>query len=99
VTTRVGEESLVAAIDEPTAARALAAERALVRALEADCHTPVGAHAQVLGSEALRLRAFVGAADGSAWVRDELEGSDPERLGAAVAQRLLSAGAREVLAT
>jgi hypothetical protein len=40
----------------------------------------------------------VGAADGSAWVRDELDGADPERLGAAVAQRLLSAGAREVLA-
>jgi hydroxymethylbilane synthase len=97
VTTRAGEESLVAEIDEPAAARALGAERALVLALEADCHTPVGAHAQVLGADALRLRAFVGAADGSAWLRDELDGSEPERLGAAVAQRLLSAGAREVL--
>jgi hydroxymethylbilane synthase len=99
VTTRGGDESLVAAIGDAAAARALAAERALVRALEADCHTPVGAHAQVLASDALRLRAFVGAADGSAWVRDELDDSDPERLGAAVAQRLLSAGAREVLAS
>ncbi|HEX6696631.1 MAG TPA: hydroxymethylbilane synthase [Solirubrobacteraceae bacterium] len=97
VTTRAGEQSLVAEIDDPAAARALRAERALVRALEADCHTPVGAHAQVLGADALRLRAFVGAADGSAWLRDELDGSEPERLGAAVAQRLLSAGAREVL--
>ena len=60
MTTRAGEESLVAAIDDPAATRALAAERALVRALEADCHTPVGAHAEVLGSDALRLRAFVG---------------------------------------
>jgi len=99
VTTRGGDESLVAAIGDAAAARALAAERALVRALEADCHTPVGAHAQVLASDALRLRAFVGAADGTAWVRDELDDSDPERLGAAVAQRLLSAGAREVLAS
>ncbi len=98
VTTRAGEQSLVAEISDPAAAWALAAERALVRALEADCHTPVGAHAQVLGPDALTLRAFVGAADGSAWVRDELDGSDPEDLGAAVAQRLLSAGAREVLA-
>jgi hypothetical protein len=32
-------------------------------------------------------------------VRDELDDSDPERLGDAVAQRLLSAGAREVLAS
>jgi hydroxymethylbilane synthase len=97
VTTRAGEESSVSAIDHPVASRALAAERALVRAREADCHTPVGAYARVLGADALRLRAFVGAVDGSAWVRDELDGSEPERLGAAVAQRLLSAGAREVL--
>jgi hydroxymethylbilane synthase len=97
VTTRAGEEALVAAIDHAPSARALAAERALVRALQADCHTPVGAHADVLGSGALTLRAFVGATDGSAWVRDELDGDDPERLGAAVAARLLSAGAREVL--
>jgi len=97
VTTRAGEEALVADIGDPAAARALGAERALVRALEADCHTPVGAYAQAVGADALRLRAFVGAADGSAWIRDELDGSEPERLGAAVAQRLLSAGAREVL--
>jgi hydroxymethylbilane synthase len=99
VTTRAGEESLFAEIDDPAAARALTAERALVRALQADCHTPVGAHARFLGPDTLTLRAFVGAVDGSAWVRDELDGSDPERLGAAVAQRLLSAGAREVLAS
>jgi hydroxymethylbilane synthase len=99
VTTRAGEESLVAEIADPAAAWALTAERALVRALQADCHTPVGAHAHVLGPDALTLRAFVGAVDGSAWVRDELDGSDPERLGTAVAQRLLSAGAREVLAS
>jgi hydroxymethylbilane synthase len=98
VTTRAGEERLVAAIDHAPSARALVAERALVRALEADCHTPVGAHAQVLAPGTLTLRAFVGAPDGSAWVRDELDGADPEQLGAAVAARLLSAGAREVLA-
>jgi hydroxymethylbilane synthase len=99
VTTRAGQEALVAAIDHAPSARALAAERALVRALEADCHTPVGAHADVVAPGTLTLRAFVGAPDGSAWVRDELEGDDPERLGAAVAARLLSAGAREVLAS
>jgi hydroxymethylbilane synthase len=96
VTTRADEESLVAAIDDPPSARALAAERALVRALDADCHTPVGAHA-VIAPVTLSLRAFVGAPDGRAWVRDALDGDDPEALGAAVAKRLLSAGAREIL--
>jgi hydroxymethylbilane synthase len=97
VTTRAGEESLVAAIDDAASARALLAERAVVRGLDADCHTPVGAHASSLPDGRLALRAFVGAPDGSAWVRDDLEGDDAEALGAEVAQRLLSAGARDVL--
>jgi hydroxymethylbilane synthase len=99
VATRAGEQERVAAIDHAPSARALAAERALVRALQADCHTPVGAYAQVHAPSAMTLRAFVGASDGSAWVRDELDGEEPERLGADVAARLLSAGAREVLAS
>jgi hydroxymethylbilane synthase len=97
VTTRAGEESLVAAIDDAASARALLAERAVVRGLDADCHTPVGAHASSLPDGRLALRAFVGAPDGSAWVRDELEGDDAVALGAEVAERLLRAGAREVL--
>jgi hydroxymethylbilane synthase len=97
VTTRADEEALVAAIDHVPSARALAAERAVVRALDADCHTPVGAHAVAAPGGQLSLRAFVGAPDGGAWVRDELEGDDAEALGAEVATRLLSAGARAVL--
>jgi hydroxymethylbilane synthase len=99
VTTRADEASLVEAIDRAPSRRALLAERAVVRALDADCHTPVGAHASPLHDGRLALRAFVGAPDGSAWVCDELDGDDAEALGAAVAQRLLSAGAHDVLGT
>jgi hydroxymethylbilane synthase len=98
VTTRAGSEKLVTAIDHAWSARALAAERALVRELGADCHTPVGGHARVTPHGRLMLCAFVGAPDGSAWVRDEQEGDDAEELGGRVAARLVSAGAREVLA-
>jgi hydroxymethylbilane synthase len=87
----------VAAVSDARAARCLSAERALVRALEADCHTPVGAHATLDGGATLTLRAFVGAPDGAKWVRDELAGDDPEALGAEVARRLRAAGADEVL--
>jgi hydroxymethylbilane synthase len=97
VTTRAGEESLVAAIDHAPSRRALLAERTVVRVLDADCHTPVGAHSSSLPDGRLALRAFVGAPDGSAWLRDDLEGDDAEALGAEVAERLLRAGAREVL--
>jgi hydroxymethylbilane synthase len=99
VTVRAGDDAAgaaVARISDEGAERCLTAERALVRALEADCHTPVGAHA-VLDDGGLVLRAFVGAPDGAMWVRDELSGDDPEALGAEMAERLLAAGADEVL--
>ena len=75
---------------------ALTAERALVTALEATCDTPVGAHARRQG-EALRLDAYAGLPDGSAWVRDALDGdpAEPAALGRAVAERMLAAGARD----
>lgn len=75
---------------------ALRAERACVAALDADCHTAVGAH-----YDGERFRAWVGAEDGSAWLRDELAvagtNEEPEALGTLLASRLLSAGANEVL--
>jgi hydroxymethylbilane synthase len=86
-----------ARITDAEATRQVTAERALVRELGADCHTPVGAHAELRDGEGLHLRAFVGAVDGSAWVADELDGTDPEALGAEVARRLLAAGAGELL--
>ena len=65
-------------------ARACAPSARSSRALDADCDTPVGAHATRGDGDALTLRAFVGPPDGSAWVRDELRGDadDPEALGA-----------------
>jgi hydroxymethylbilane synthase len=103
--------ALEARADDPTAVEragaltdqealvALLAERALVRALDATCHTPVGALASASGEE-LRLSAYVGLPDGSHWIRDALEGevTDPAALGRALGERLLAAGAGDVLA-
>jgi len=77
---------------------ALIAERALSGALGASCDTPLGAHAAPCEG-GLRLRAWVGLPDGSAWTSDELIGdaSDPEALGRLVAARLQLAGAGEIL--
>jgi porphobilinogen deaminase len=46
------------------------------------------------------VSAFVGLPDGSAWARDTLTGSadEPAAVGVRVAERLLSAGAGELLA-
>lgn len=103
ITAREGDSESIAlalALDDAATHRALIAERALIEVLEADCQTPVGAHATV-EAQAMTLAAFVGRADGSAWLRDELTvsngASTPEQLGREVGQRMLAAGANEVL--
>jgi hydroxymethylbilane synthase len=89
----------VTAITDAQAFACLLAERALARELGASCHTPLGARAQADGDGRLRLRAWVGLPDGSAWLADELRGAiaDAERLGREVAERMRSAGAGELL--
>ncbi len=89
----------VQAITDKDALACLLAERSLARELGASCRTPLGAHAAPAGCGCLLLRAWVGLPDGSAWVRDELLGGfyDAEALGRRVAERLLAAGAGEML--
>jgi hydroxymethylbilane synthase len=99
---RTGDDSVrnaLATLHDPGAAACLAAERALAAGLGGSCHTPIGGHATPVAGDRLCLRAFVGLPDGSAWVRDVVEGPDgePERLGREAAARLLAAGARELL--
>ena len=88
----------VAAIGDLRAMRELTAERTVVTLLEATCASPLGAHARVDGGT-IAIEAFVGLPDGSEWVRDRLEGSaeQPALAGAELVQRLLAAGAREIL--
>jgi hydroxymethylbilane synthase len=76
----------------------LTAERAAIARLEATCHTPVGVCAR-LGQGELEIFGYAGDADGSDWVRDRLSGDleQPAALGEALAERMLAAGAREIL--
>ena len=78
----------------------LLAERAAVVALGATCHTPVGVHAVVTHEYRMRLQGFAGRPDGSEWVLDEHESDadTPEEAGRELAQRMLAAGAGEILA-
>ena len=88
----------LAALTHTDTARAIAAERALLTALQGDCNVPLAAFAEALGPERLRLRALVATPDGRRLVRGEAEGADPASLGAEVAEKLLAQGAREILA-
>jgi hydroxymethylbilane synthase len=87
-----------AAIGDLRAMRELTAERTIVALLGATCSSPLGAHARVEGAR-IEIDVFVGLPDGSEWLRDRLEGSadEPALAGAELVQRLLGAGAREIL--
>jgi hydroxymethylbilane synthase len=89
--TRAGSEAyqLCRALNDPGAEAESQAERALLRALEAGCHAPVGALARTDGGR-LRLKAFVGF-DAARPVDAELEGdaAQPEALGQALAAKIL----------
>ncbi len=81
------------------AARELTAERAAVAVLGATCATPVGVHARIQ-ADRIVIEAFVGLPDGSEWLRDQVEGDamDPATAGTLLADRLLAAGAHDILA-
>jgi hydroxymethylbilane synthase len=55
---------VVAAIDDPATATAIAAERAFLAVLDGSCRTPIAGHATVAGGE-LRLRGMILKPDGS----------------------------------
>ncbi len=98
---RAGDEATATAAARLTDRGALielTAERAATRALEASCDTPVGICARVTGDE-LVVIGYAGAADGARWVRDRVAGNpeQPVALGEALAERMLAAGAREIL--
>lgn len=99
---RSGDEEmaeLAGAVTDRRALMELTAERAVVTTLGATCHTPVGAYARLDGT-ALTVDGYAGLPDGSAWIRDRVEGeaAEPSALGRELGERMLAAGAGALLA-
>jgi hydroxymethylbilane synthase len=86
------------AVNDPESATALKAERALVIALDADCHTAVGAMATVSEGE-IEMSAVVLAPDGSSALRAMVTSTEAaETVGRNLAKQLLDSGADRLLA-
>ena len=86
----------LATINDPVAELCVMSERALASHLNATCATPLGASAVPASDSDVRLKAWIGLPDGSHWIQDELTG-DAAGVAASVAERMLAAGARELL--
>ncbi len=91
--------AVVARLDHADTNASVTAERAVLAALGGGCQVPIGAHATIEGGR-IHIRGVVSTTDGKRLVHDEIEGDASEgiRLGTELGERLLGAGAREILA-
>ena len=87
---------LVRRLNHEATETAVVAERALLATLEGGCQVPIGAHARVEG-KTIHLQAVVASPDGRRLLRESGEGGEPVALGKSVAQKLLDAGAADIL--
>lgn len=93
-------QELLTVLDDPATRVAVLAERALLRRLEGGCQVPIAAHATVdMARGLLQLHGLVATLDGSKVVRATRDGTtaDPEVVGTALAEELLSQGADAIL--
>jgi len=102
VEARAGDDAvldMLRVLDDPESRAAVEAERALLACLEGGCQVPIGALARVWDQD-LVLEAVVADLDGRRVVRSVEVGSlsAPAELGERMAEKLLSFGAREILA-
>jgi hydroxymethylbilane synthase len=101
IETRSDDEAAIRAAAEITdaaAATALAAERAVITRLGGGCQMPIGAYAERHG-ELMKMTAVVVSLDGARAAHASAAGdpSDPEALGALIADRLRAEGADDIL--
>jgi hydroxymethylbilane synthase len=88
----------VRTLNDANAWQCCAAERAFARRLEGSCQSPIGGFATLQGDR-LQLHGVIGSPDGRELYRGSTSGAvaEAERLGAALAEKLLQDGAEPLL--
>jgi hydroxymethylbilane synthase len=88
----------IAFFNHPATSAAVRAERALLWRCEGGCQVPIAAFGEV-AAEQLKLTGFIASVDGKTSVKDSLSGpvAEPEKLGVALAEKLLAAGGAAIL--
>jgi hydroxymethylbilane synthase len=90
--------ALLAALDDGETRTAIIAERALLAAMQGGCQVPMGAWARMERGEFV-MEACVCSVDGAQYIKERVSGSpeQPAQLGEQLAQKLLEAGALDIL--
>jgi hydroxymethylbilane synthase len=86
-------------LHDQTTATAVAAERAFLLRLEGGCQVPIGGHATIEGNT-VTLVGLIADIDGKVILREQLSGpvDTAEQTGIALADTMLAAGGKEILA-
>jgi hydroxymethylbilane synthase len=92
---------LLRPLDEPWSRRCVDTERSFLATIGGACDLPVAGHATATPDGQVRLEGLLAAPDGSTLVRRSATGrpGDGAGLGAEVAEMVLAAGGRALLAT
>lgn len=102
---RAGDKAIQTLLDplhHMESAYCVTAERAMNRRLQGGCQVPIGCFAQLQPSgDRLKLRGLVASVDGQRMLKADIQGAveDAEKLGERLADKLLSMGAEEILAS
>jgi hydroxymethylbilane synthase len=92
------KEILLKALHSPETALCVAAERAFLRIMEGGCQVPLGAYAYLKDGE-LFIIGFISDLQAERFYREAMQGPSHEanKLGEALAKRLLDLGGRDIL--
>ncbi len=92
-------QAVLGELNHASTVKTTLAERTITKVLQANCQSPVAAHA-VIADDILTVTALVAAPDGSRSIRESVGGPscDALQLGTALAKKLLEKGAAELLA-
>ncbi len=91
--------ALLAPLNDPPSATAIACERAFLAALDGSCKTPIAGLAEIANG-AIRFRGLILAPDGSEWHFVEMDGpaKDAERIGRDAGEDLLNRAGPDFIA-
>jgi hydroxymethylbilane synthase len=93
-----GTREAVEFLNDRDTSLAVRAERGFLKRLEGGCQVPIAAYARTEG-DTIRITGLVGRPDGTEILRSSRSGKvdDPERIGVALAEELLSRGGKKIL--
>lgn len=83
--------------NHPLTEKILVAERSFLRSMDGGCSIPVFGYAQMEMDGQIQMRGGIASLDGMKIIQRTMYGSEPEKLGKALAEEILQSGGKKIL--